>query len=124
MKLEVDLTIANPITSDNDFKSLIDLSVGSYSQGSTIYAFPIITSIIQYSQTCRLFPVFLFIYQLAFYSYLCNFTQIYFGFLKKNLRVFLMVFDGKPTPIFEPTLVQRLLYIITNDPKIDVGLQL
>ena len=31
-----------------------------------------------------------------------------------------MDFDGKPAPsISEPTLVQRLLYINTNDPKID-----
>ena len=35
-----------------------------------------------------------------------------------------MVFDGKPTPsIPEPTSLQRLLYIKTIDPGIDVGLQ-
>ena len=31
-----------------------------------------------------------------------------------------MVFDGKPNPsISKPTLVQRLFYIKTKDPKID-----
>ena len=66
MKVEVDLTITNPITSNNVFKSLTDLSVGYYPQGGTLYAFLIMASIMQYSQTCKLLPVFLFIYQLAF----------------------------------------------------------
>ena len=56
---------------------------------------------------------------LLFHLYLCNFTQICFGFLKKTLWFFPMVFDGKPSPPSEPTLVQRLLYIKTIDPKID-----
>ena len=61
----------------------------------------------------------------CFFIYTCvpfipSFTQICFGFLKKTLWFFLMVFDGKPTAsISEPTSVQRLLYIKTNDPKID-----
>ena len=41
----------------------------------------------------------------------------------ENLVVFPMVFDWNPIYyIPEPTLVQRLLYIKTNDPGIDVGL--
>ena len=44
---------------------------------------------------------------------------------QENLEVFPMVFDWNPTYFIpEPTLVQRLLYIKTNDPGIDVGLQL
>ena len=45
--------------------------------------------------------------------------------LLRKLVIFPIVFDGNPTHFIpEPTLVQRLLYIKTNDPGIDVGLQL
>ena len=66
MKEEADLTTANPTTSNNVFKSLIDLSVGYYPQGGTLYASPIITSVMLYPKTCKMLPVFLYIYQLAF----------------------------------------------------------
>ena len=57
---------------------------------------------------------------LLFHLYLCNFTQICFGFLKKTLWFFPMVFGEKPTPsISEVTSIQRLLYIKTKGPKID-----
>ena len=113
---EVDLTITNPITSNNVFKSLIDLSVAYYPRGDTLYSFSIITSIMWYSETYKLLASII----LLFHLYLYNFTQICFGFLKKTLWLFPMVFYGKPTPsISEPTSVQGLLYIKTNDPKID-----
>ena len=39
--------------------------------------------------------------------------------------VFSHIFYEKPPPLIpEPTSVQRLLYIRTHDPGIDVGLQL
>ena len=66
MIVEADLTTANPTASNNVFKSLIDLSVGYYPQGGTLYASSIITSVMLYSQTCKMLPVFFFIYQLAF----------------------------------------------------------
>ena len=61
MIVEADLTTANPTASNNVFKSLIDLSVGYYPQGGTLYASPIMTNIMQYSQTYKMLPVFLFI---------------------------------------------------------------
>ena len=102
------------------FKSLIDLSIGYYQQGGILYASPVIATIMQYSQACKLLPVFFSSTSLLFHLYLCNLTQICFGFLKKTLWFFPMVSDGKPTPsISEPTSVQRLLYIKTNDPTIE-----
>ena len=69
----------------------------------------------QYSQA-KLLPGILFIFtssslhfQLArnvFHLFLCNFTRICFGFLKKTLWFFPMVSDGNPT------------YFITDGPKI------
>ena len=66
------------------------------------------------------FQFFFLSTSLLFHLYLCNFPQICFGFLKKILWFFSMVFDGKSNrSISEPTLVQSLLYIKTNYPKID-----
>ena len=45
--------------------------------------------------------------------------------LLRKLVIFPIVFDGNPTHFIpEPTLVQRLFYIKTNDLGIDVVLQL
>ena len=90
----------------------------------TLYASSFITSIMQYSQTCKLLTVSLFIYELAFSFIPVQFHTNLFWFPYENW-FFSMVFDGKPTrSISEPTSVQRLHHIKTNDSKIDVGLQL
>ena len=55
--LEVNLTITNPITSNNFCNSLADLRVGhSHLQGGTLYASSIITSIMQYWKTASFAP--------------------------------------------------------------------
>ena len=109
------------------------MSVGYYPQGGNLCTSPVITNIMQYSQTCKRLPVFLFIYQFApylagkdfFFIYTCVISyKFVLASLRKPCDFFYMVFDGKPTPsIPEPTSLQRLLYIKTIDPGIDVGLQ-
>ena len=107
MKVKVDLTISNPITSNNFCNSLAVLRVGySHLHGGTLYEFSIITSIMQYS-SCSQCPVSLFIFSSSslhfllarnvFHLFPCNFTRICFGFLKKTFWFFPMVFDGNPT---------------------------
>ena len=62
VKVKVHLTIANPITSNNFCNSLENLRVGySNPQEDTLYASPIITSIMQYSQAAPSFPFHLYI---------------------------------------------------------------
>ena len=108
-------------TLDNDFKSLIDLSIGYYPQGGTLYASPIITIIMQYSKTCKLLPVFLFIYRLAFSFYTC--IIISHKFVLASLRKPYGFFSGfwweAHSFYFWANLGPKLLYIKTNDPKID-----
>ena len=63
MKVEVDLTITNPITSNNFRNWLADLRVGySHPHGGTLYASLIITSIVQYSKAAPSFSFHLFIH--------------------------------------------------------------
>ena len=65
VKVEVDLTITNPITSNNFCNLLADLIVGfSHPQGGILFVSPIITSIMQYSQAVPSFSFLSFI-QLA-----------------------------------------------------------
>ena len=65
VKLEVDLTITNPITSNNFCNLLADLIVGySHPQEGTLFVSSIIASIMQYSQAVPSFS-FLFFIQLA-----------------------------------------------------------
>ena len=70
---------------------------------------PIITSIMQCSQTWKLLPVFLFIYPLTplpggkkFFSFISVqfLTQICFGFLKKNMCFFPWFLTGIPLILF------------------------
>ena len=107
VKVEVDLTITNTITSNNFYNSLADLRAGyPHLQWDTLYAPSIIASIIQYS-SCSQCPVFLFIFpssllrfllaRNAFHLFPFNFTRICFDFRKKILWFFPMVFDGNPT---------------------------
>ena len=104
VKVKVDLTITNPITSNSFCNSLADLRVGySHLHGGTL------------SSQC---PVFLFIFSSSslhfllarnfFHLFPCNFTRICFVFLKKTLWFFPMLFYGNPTH-FIP--VSELFYL-------------
>ena len=119
--MEVDLIITNAITSNNVFKSLIDLSIGYYPQGGTLYASPIIASIIPVVFTnLQTASSFSFHLPACFFIYTCAISHKFIlASLRKLLWFFPMVFDRKPIPsISELTSIQRLLYIKTNDPKI------
>ena len=56
MKVKVELTITNTITSNNFCKPLIDLMVGYYPQGRILSASPIRTSIMQHWQNLQTAP--------------------------------------------------------------------
>ena len=118
VKVKVDLTITNPITSNSFCNSLADLRVGySHLHGGTLCASSIITSIMQYS-SCSQCQVFLFMFSSSslhfllarnvFHLFPCNFTRICFGFLKKTLRFFPMLFYGNPTHFIS---VSELFYL-------------
>ena len=124
MKVEVDLTITNAIISNNVFKSLIGLSIGYYTQGGTLYAFLIITSIMHYSQTCKPLQVFLFIYQLAFSFIYVIAHKFILVSIRKLCRFFpwflmggpLLLFLSQPQSKVSFVLRQITVRLTLNDP--------
>ena len=101
MIVEADLTTANPTASNNVFKSLIDLSVGYYPQGGTLYASSIITSVMLYSQTCKMLPVFFFHLPACFFIYTCVISHKFvLASLRKTCVFFLWFLMGSPFLLF------------------------
>ena len=90
VKLEVDLTITNPIISNNFRNLLADLWVGSVHLQGNSQSLCILLSFSFNSLRFQLARNF-------FHLFTCNFTRICFGFLKKTLWFFPMVFEGNPT---------------------------
>ena len=108
MKEEIDLAINKVITSNSFGNSLADLLVRcSHPQGGTLYVSSIVTSIMKYPLATSSFSSHLFIQQSSslciklarniFHLFPCNFTGICFGFFKKTLWFFTMIFDRNPT---------------------------
>ena len=95
VNVEVDLTIIKPITSNNFWKSLIDMTVGYYPRWGTVYASPII--IVLCSTIHKLLPVFIFIYQLAPPS---TWQGIFFIYFRVISYEFVSAFLRKPWGFF------------------------
>ena len=111
MKVEDDLTITNPIISNNFCNSLLWYS---HPQRCTIYESSITTCIMKYSQAATSFSFHLFV-QLAplpplarnvFHSFLCGFIRICFSLW----WFFVKVFDGNPTHIIPGDIVYITLW--------------
>ena len=114
MKVEVNLTITTLVTSNNFLKSLIDLRVGYYHQGGTLYASPHHNQYRAVFTNLQTAPIFSFHLPACFIS---SRQGMFFIYTCVVSHKFVLASLRKPCNFFPWILVGILLLLFLSQPK-------